>query len=226
MKTLFMLMFLLGNVVNCFSQGNYNDYSEKDKTKIFVDEFNLNSNNWWTGRSAGVNYGVIESGYYQYESLNHTQTYVTKYTVNIDQTRDFEMETALQIINKGDTKNASWASQFFWGVGDNGSFNFNINYDEFYWISCFSGGKYNDWCSFTKKYVNKLIFNKLTVRKVGNQYYFFVNENFVYSHSFEPFFGNQIGFAVAQNNILKIDYLRVNYLSDKQPDRPAKPTEK
>jgi uncharacterized repeat protein (TIGR01451 family) len=74
-------------------------------------------------------------------------------------------------------------------------------------------GDFHDYVPFTlSDKVNRYAFNKLTIRKVGGMYYFFLNEKLVHSMPFEPFFGNLLGFQVAENSTIRVDKIDVSYL--------------
>jgi uncharacterized repeat protein (TIGR01451 family) len=56
---------------------------------------------------------------------------------------------------------------------------------------------------------------------VADKYYFFLNENLVHTMPFEPFFGNLVGFQVAENSTIRVDHIDIAYL-DKKDDTKSK----
>ena len=68
--------------------------------------------------------------------------------------------------------------------------------------------------------MNRYAFNKLTVRKVADKYYFFLNEKLVHSMPFEPFFGNLIGFQVGENSTIMVDNIDTAYLDKVKRTNP------
>ena len=56
---------------------------------------------------------------------------------------------------------------------------------------------------------NKFAYNKLTIRKFLDKFYFFVNQQLVHSMKTETFFDNNLGFLVGKNSTMVIDYLYV-----------------
>lgn len=83
-------------------------------------------------------------------------------------------------------------------------------------------GSFIDYVPFTvSESVNRYAFNKLTVRKVTDKYYFFLNEKLIHSMPFEPFFGNLIGFQVGDNSTIAIDNIEIAYL-DRSDEEKSK----
>jgi hypothetical protein len=83
-------------------------------------------------------------------------------------------------------------------------------------------GEFKDYVPFTiSPKVNRYAFNKLTIRKVADKYYFFLNETLVHTMPFEPFFGNLVGFQVAENSTIRVDHIDIAYL-DKKEDTKSK----
>lgn len=62
-------------------------------------------------------------------------------------------------------------------------------------------------------YYQKRSYNKFTIRKVNNTYYYFINDTFIYQEPFSAFKGNRIGFQTGISNELNIDWLTVKKLN-------------
>ncbi len=100
-----------------------------------------------------------------------------------------------------------------WGKNDNEyRFRFGISGNGQYRIDSYNGSWTNlkEWT--ISDLVNKSDYNKLTVRKIRAQYYFFLNEQLVHTSDFSSFFGNQIGFQDNQNTTMRANYVKVSYL--------------
>jgi hypothetical protein len=60
--------------------------------------------------------------------------------------------------------------------------------------------------------LNKKEYNLLTVRKVGEKMFCFINMKLFYSGTYQPFFGTKLGFYVAPQSTLKVKEFRISYL--------------
>ncbi|MBV6646552.1 MAG: CHAT domain-containing protein, partial [Cyclobacteriaceae bacterium] len=69
------------------------------------------------------------------------------------------------------------------------------------------------------KAVKRDQFNKMTVRKVGNQLYFFVNETLVFNRENVPFFGQVLGFQAQELTTIFVDDVKIAYI--KRNDQKA-----
>lgn len=207
-------------VIFCFSvtsiaQNQYEDYESSEI--VFMDDFSNNKNGWTTGISADSCYNSkIENGAFDITSTcngTHPMYWITQ---TIDIQRDFEIEAELRYV-QGEDNNAQ---NLMWGKDDNSyRFNFGISGYGQYVIRQYNGSwiTLKDWK--TSDLIHKSDYNKLTVRKIGARYYFFLNEQFVHTSDFFPFFGNQMGFQGNQNSTMRVHYLKVSYLESKpNPD--------
>lgn len=201
--TFFLFSFLISH-----SQTNYEDYLASES--IFLDDFSNNKNSWPAIMATDSSYvGKIENGSFEITS-NRKGSYPYYWiTRMIDVTRDFEIEAELLFV-KGESDNAI---SVMWGKNDNGyRYQFGVSGNGKYTISQYKGSWVNikDWT--TSDLVRKSEYNKLSVRKLGANFYFYLNEKLVHSSDFYPFFGNQIGFQDNQNTTMKVNYLKVSYL--------------
>ncbi|MCK5170682.1 MAG: caspase family protein, partial [Bacteroidales bacterium] len=131
--------------------------------------------------------------------------------VILDYSRDFEIETKIKLV-KGDMEKAYGLQ---WGISKSPvkQYDFYLSGNGHYTIDKYTG-EFHDFVPFTKSdKVNSYTYNKLTIRKVEDKYYFFLNENLVHSMPFEPFYGNLLGFQVAENSTILVDYITVSYIS-------------
>ncbi|MBK8444937.1 MAG: hypothetical protein IPL35_16680 [Sphingobacteriales bacterium] len=183
----------------------YNDYSDSQKTDIFDEEFTNNFGGWGVG--TGVSIRKIENGTYYFESTNSTMFY-TAVTKNINTTRDFEIETKFK-IEKGDYL----ASLLLWGGDDAPNLDFMFIGNNAQKASLIGTFTTQEEVGSLKNPLNDTgEYNTFTVRKVGDQYQFFINETYYEHFPFLAFNGNQIGFAVAPESAIRIEYVRAAYL--------------
>ncbi len=210
MKNFTTFIFLLIAIV-AFAQApeKYNSDIAAKKTDIFFDDFNDFSNYWLLGIEEDSWIENIEDGQLFFQSLTDKPK-EDVLPVIIDQSRDFEIETSIKFV-KGDMSKAyglQWGKsqnpvkQFDFYLAANGQFTID-KYD----------GEFHDFVPFKAfDKVNRYAHNKLTVRKVADKYYFFINEILVHQMPFEPFFGNLLGVQVAERSTILVDYIRASYL--------------
>ena len=175
-----------------------------------MDNFSNNKNNWFTGFSTDSCYNSkIENGTYEITS-NCKGTYPLCWTTQtIDIARDFEIEAEIMYV-KGEDNNAA---SLVWSMdstlnricfGFSGYGQYVIRKYEGTWSSI------TDWT--TSDLVHKSEYNKLTIRKIKDWYYFFLNETLVQTCLFRPFDGRQLGFQDNQNTTMRVNCLKVSYL--------------
>jgi hypothetical protein len=56
-------------------------------------------------------------------------------------------------------------------------------------------------------------YNKFTIRKVNNMYYYFINDTFIYQEPFSSFAGTRMGLQVGTSNELNVEWLTVKKLN-------------
>jgi hypothetical protein len=226
MKCVSLLCILVLLPLTIYAEPRYSDYSENEKQVIFFDDFNKKDNDWSLGTYGnGCRTSTIKNGYYEIESLCKNQ-YPTFWTnlVNIDERKDFEIESRIKFLYGEDNNSNS----IFWGDGKiegakfSYRYRFGISGNGQYIIDKYSGAwEYKK--HWTKTNIVKLNdYNKITVRKINNKYYYFLNNQFVHENDFEPFYGQRIGFQTNQNTKIRIDYLRVSYLLKEHKNKQLK----
>ena len=208
--------FLLSQTV--WNPLEYHSISSEEKTAIFYDDFNDNRNKWGLGHEPRDWSEVIEDGRLLFQSYDDDAK-EDLIKVEFDHKRDFEIETYIRFA-KGDSM------KFFglqWGKSSdfNNQYDFLISGNGLFTIDKFSGEFYDYIPPTPSGLIKKTLYNKLTIRKINNNYYFFINEELVHSMPFREFFGDFIGFQVSNNSSIYIDYLRISELKkDVQNDPP------
>jgi hypothetical protein len=188
------------------AQKAYNDISSNAKETIFTESFDNNSNNWFLdnlwikGNITGGFYNVICKNYQKNSGLSYNP-------IAIDQTKDYEIETSLKTL-KG-------TGGLIFGV--------NSKFDH-YRIELAnntllivkntpSKGKNEELFSGASTVMSKAgSYNKITIRKVKDTFYVFLNEALVSKLDKIKPDGDQIGFNVGLNSEISVDYLNVSYL--------------
>ena len=181
----------------------YADINPGQKSSIFIDEFTSNIKRWNLGSSDQSRAEIID-GSLQFESKSENTAFFTSKSIFIDTETDFEIEVNIKIV-KGDN-----SSMMQWG-GSGGSdfFFYGFNRDSALfagnWTVGLVGSKKTD--AFIEG-----TFNKLTIRKIGEYYHFFINEEYYDILEYEPFFGNLFAFYIGPNTEMHVDWLRISEL--------------
>lgn len=178
----------------------------QEKYALIEDNFSDNSNKWWIGRSP---VGKCEIAHGEYIlGYKGTKSWASNIEVDIDTDKDFVIETKLSRIS-GTVENGYGLT---WGKGKNGYYNFIITpKGKFYVRKVQSGQKPRyliNWKSSPHIKENSMT-NKIRIQKAGMELSFFANDKFLAKVPFEPFFGNQLGFMLYQEQEIAAQYLIV-----------------
>jgi uncharacterized repeat protein (TIGR01451 family) len=188
----------------------YDSYPIEKKVPLFTEEFTDNKNSWYLGIKENVWFQNLQDGTLFFQSYEDVPKEDYKEVV-IDQSKDFEIELKIR-LDKG-IQNKFMGLQWGKSAAEVKQYDFFFNGQGQYTIDKFTGS-FTDFVPTTAtKLINNYTYNTLTVRKVGTKYYFFLNKQLIHSMPFEPFFGNGIGFQVAERSSVQIDYLKVWQLS-------------
>jgi len=178
---------------------------------IYYDDFTSDKGLNVSGSSSSGNYH-----YRYYELACTSDTYIGVLSLNktVDQTKDFQIEATMKFISGEDNK----GNGIIWGKT-------NYNWDNFYFFKFTGNGSYaigknvngawnNSIVPLTAtSYLKKSDYNKLTIRKAGNQYYFFINENLVHQCAFESFYGDENCLYVNTNSTVYISNIALTYFN-------------
>ncbi|MBI9065780.1 MAG: caspase family protein [Salinivirgaceae bacterium] len=198
---------------------NYSGFAPNQKTALFIEDFNNNNNNWYLGIKEDIWFENIQECTLFFQSYEDVPKEDFKEVI-IDQSKDFEIDLKIR-LDKG-IQNKFYGLQWGKSIDQGKQFDFFINGQGQFTIDKFTG-EFTDFVPVkSSKLINNYTYNTLTVRKVDNSYYFFINRELVHKMPFEPFFGNGIGFQVAAKSSVQIDYLHVCQLSDNNADKLPK----
>ncbi|MBN1251106.1 MAG: hypothetical protein JXR51_16550 [Bacteroidales bacterium] len=187
---------------------NYDNYTaiiNSDKTFILKEDFNSNSNEWALSNNENVSL-LIKDGCYYFESKG--EFYHSLIPFYINQQDNFEIEARYKVVDS----EKEFENCIMWGVSEDkkNSYRFGITKSGFYTIYKMAPGVI-DYVDYTQlSNFNKLNYNKLTIRKINNKLYFFINEELVHSMNFEAFFGDWIGLLAGKKCSIVIDYFYVS----------------
>jgi hypothetical protein len=196
-RKLFFMFTLIFSILSLNAQEKY---------ALIEDNFSDNSNKWWIGRSP---VGKCEIAHGEYIlGYKGTKSWASNIEVDIDTEKDFVIETKLSRIS-GTVENGYGLT---WGKGKNGYYNFIITpKGKFYVRKVQSGQKPRyliNWKSSPHIKENSMT-NKIRIQKTGMELSFFANDKFLAKVPFEPFFGNQLGFMLYQEQEIAAQYLIV-----------------
>ncbi|NWJ52108.1 MAG: hypothetical protein HXX14_14730 [Bacteroidetes bacterium] len=190
-------------------QKAYNDYAPANKQALFTETFSDGKAAKWDAFDKGD--GKIVNGIYriQREGNEPSVSWITASTFDVK--RDFEIEASI-CLEKGEPKGyfngIIWGKQadawnyFLYGLNENDKYvvaQTNPN-----WVAA------KEWTPSTL--IKHKQYNKLTIRKVANTLYYFINESLVFSGPFETLFGNQFGIQSAPGAILMVKEFKISYL--------------
>ena len=203
----FVVIALIFSSVN--GQKTYTDYALANKQVLFTDTFSDGKAAKWEAfdkEDCKVVNGVYRI---QREGDEPSVSWITASTFDVK--RDFEIEATI-CLEKGEPKGffngIIWGKQadawnyFLYGLNENDKYviaQTNPN-----WVAA------REWTPSTL--IKHKQYNKLTIRKVANTLYYFINESLLYSGPFESIFGNQFGIQTAPGAILMVKEFKICYL--------------
>lgn len=219
MKQLFFISLLYSTLVNAQNPAQgYEDYkaiSNDAKTVSFFDDFIDNANQWDLTVESNYSVHKIENEVYYLQSKDN-ESYDTYGRYNtqrlaINDSANFEIEALIKLASGGEFAEYG----LLWGRSLCCEHNFNVSADAMFSVGEFKfGWDYLISPTYSKHIYRRDGYNRLTVRKIGKDMYFFINKNLVASMPARPFFGDKFGFWVSNGAAIKIDYFRINYLPD------------
>jgi hypothetical protein len=194
------------------AQQNYNDYSTADKSELYLDHFENNSNQWITDNNWIS--AKFKDSHYDITCKNFNgSTGLTYKQVPIDLTADFEIETDMKIV-KG-------TGALIFGMTDKFD-HYRIEVTDRNELIILKNTP-------TRQKIDKLFsisgkgilkpddYNKITVRKVKNLFFIFINEIPIGFYTNIKPEGTKIGFSVGLNSEISTDDIQVHNLKPLLP---------
>ena len=187
----------------------YGTVTRTKRRDLFLDEFQDNSRGWSVASTPQAS-SAVRDGLLALEARADTTHAWWHNTTGVDDSRDFEVEASIR-FSRG---TALQGQNLVWGRSPGGEFNqFGFTGAGAYGIIVTSGGTFRRVVPWTTSdLVRRDEFNTLTVRKVGDTDYFFVNGTLVHLGPHLPLFGGQVGFLVGKQSSIEVDYLRVSLI--------------
>ncbi len=202
LKNIFIILLLL-SVSAVSAQSSY----------IFNDDFS-SKGTWPSGNSEKRELKISNGKYYFSHKREKGSWSVSTEELDIDFSRDFEIETSIQKISGVD--NYAFGIMFNRKDNDNMS-QFSISSNGYFRVSNSKNGDFENLKKWTESSsINKGNYasNKFKIKKSGNTLYFYVNGDQVFRKNFTPFIGKRVGILVYREQKIAIDYIRVKYNSN------------
>lgn len=176
--------------------------------EIFEDLFENNQNNWIAAPIDSTKCVYARGNLVMRGTKPGGQTFKLRENV-LNTERDFEMEVNMKQI----AGNQDLAYGFMWGASDESNgFQFLINSFGSYSIRKVEGGKQTalvDWIPSEQALHLRVTPNKLSIRKSGQQYAFYLNDLWLTNVPAQPFFGQKMGFVLSETMRVEIEYMVV-----------------
>ncbi len=204
---LIIVLLILFGFSGIIAQQAYTDITPDEKTELFSDSFDSNSNNWITD-----NYwitGNFSEGAYRISCKNYKQQSGLSFIpVPFELNSDFEIEGSFKI--------ESGTGALIFGLTDDFE-HFRVEIDPKKNLSIIhdmpSKGRIDRLFSGKTGLVNENgTLNKITVRKTGNNWYFFINDILFRELKNLTLNGNKTGFSVSLKSSIAVDNLSVSAL--------------
>lgn len=188
---------------------NYNDIALNQFDTFLNDPFDDNAGGWATTETDNP-IRRIENGYYHIENQADSPQ-ILFFEGDINGNMDFEIEMGYRM-----PQNETAFSLVLWGIDINILGNINNAYYYGY-----SNDRFIDVGDFTtqsftndeRTSVSPYEFNKLTIRRIGDFYYVYMNEIFFDVFAYEELPSNNIGFYIDANTTLQIDFITLSEIN-------------
>jgi hypothetical protein len=175
----------------------------RSREALLTEDFIDNRHRWNLGINNEVSSDIV-NGNFVFEALAD-DAYISPLSgIVIDQEQDFELETSIKLVSGDRSVMLLWAGS---GVADYNYFGLSSDSAAFVgnWVSGISIIRELD-------FFDPNDYNKVTVRKLGDFYHLYINEQYFDVMEVEPFNGNLLGFYVGTRSKMLVDYLYVNQL--------------
>lgn len=215
-------IFLLVLPVSIFAQlggawqpSNYDGIPQGDRHTIIYDEFEDNRNNW-NLESSYLEMRIENSDFY----LRNLQSrpIVKRKQFDFDISGNYEVEIRMRYVRGIPTLPIGLT---FGRDAKGNEYNFYFKPDGEYKVSRYFKYQSQDikpW-SFHSS-LNKYSANTLTVRKVADQWYFFINRQLVHHSPAYPLYGHDFGITISGETAIEVDYLRIEELHPLDEEGP------
>lgn len=197
----FVILCISNNVLMSQSKPSYTDF---EKTEIFSEKFVDNQNNWRKF------YVKIKKGRYVVETIGKDEASITTIPIKLDTNRNYEIETIVSIEwnRKNDFMGIVWNRDL-----DNGYyFGFNKDLETKIFVKNYNSENVLKSIKKSISLYPKYTRNIITIRKVDDEYYIFVNKILLAQIPCHKYYGDHFGYFVGEAAELRVYSLTVSYL--------------
>jgi len=206
-------LFLMISTVCAFSQGlvpdTYDGIQRTNKERIFLDNFDDNRY-FWIKESSPSTHRIADG--FLYFSNEYDFPFLDGKAIAFDGKRDFEIEARIKFVS-GDVEASNglmwgqlvFGQKFIYSFTSLGKIKIEIE-DGFEAKTIFE--------TTNLEIVNQTDDNDLVVRKYKDKYFFFFNNTLIHTTEAGPLPGQHIGFKVAPNSLVRINFLRLWYIKE------------
>ena len=209
---LFIFFFAI-SLNSIFAQyQDYNTLNSFQREIIYFDDFTYDMGLKIT--NDGISSGSYHYKYYQLSSNSAGYIGTLPIKEKIDENRDFQIEATIKFVEGQDNNgngiiwgksNDSWANYFIFSFTGNGSFSINKR----------ENSNFNTIVPWTNSsYIRLNEENKLSINKLGSNYYFFINEKFVHQCQLPSFYGQELYLFSNSNSTIHITNISISYLKE------------
>ncbi len=204
---LIIALFLISIITRIQGQQAYTDIKPDERTLIFSEAYDDNANEWITDNNWIA--GKIGDGRYEISCKNFKQQAGLTYkSVTIDPGADYEIETSFRL--------SSGTGALIFGLSKEFE-HFRVEIDNKKNLIIIkdipSKGRVEKLFSGKTGLVNEAgSENKLTIRKIGESYYFYINDILFKQINNLQITGDQVGFSVGLNSVISVDYINISTL--------------
>lgn len=173
---------------------------------IFIDNFD-NNRNQWSQVNTKSNLRKIENGVYYFQNKLSKGAFESRIAVYIPDSSDYEIGMIFRKIQGPNDR----ANGLIWASNGKERFSFVISGNGKFAIDKLENGKWTDFYPWTAlQYIKKdTAFNKLTLKKAGEYFVFYINDKRMAQIKYQKPFGNQIGFYVSRKTTIEVSKIWV-----------------
>lgn len=195
----------LGYSQSSWEPENFYGIPDRDKQVAFWDLFEDNRYKWDLG-NLYLNERIEDGDYYCASKTPHT--YTKRRLVPMNQSGNYEVEIVMRYVKGSDQS----MTGLTFGRDVRGSeYNFFFSPRGNFRITKYDRGRTTDLKGWTScKVLSKYSYNSLMVRKIADQWYFFINHELVAQMPARSFFGNEFGFTIGGHMAVEVDNLRIS----------------
>ncbi len=199
--------FLLFAVKFVSAQDFYNDFQSGEKQLIFYDDFINNENNWEIGKNGPIT-ASIQDGFLEVKSTRKHDTKPLLLNSKLDFQKNFEIEANISL-----SENDKYVSSLRFGCDQQTEYGYRFSFNNKFFIISKDSSRVD---VLTKQNYNLISRgnNKLTVRKYNHTYYFYINEDRVYTTQKLYIKGSSVGFSPCVMCEMKVANLSIYYLNE------------